>query len=406
MRVLGMLLFLGACASSGAPADGGADRGMPSCAAVGGLPSSGVQGAFDPARNVTWVFSLPAQTPLLSLLVESFAGMGADSFPASADFSSSTRYKSCPSCVTLATCTPSGCTPEFLAQAGHVQVDDASRDAANGHMKATVSGIEFVAWDFVGDQPAASGHCVTLDSATLEASWTRLDGGMPDLAVPVDLSPPLDLAINHDLAGNPDLAMSVDLSTIPDLAMSIDLSTSPDLSSSPDMAQPADMTSLVDLASTCHPVINEVQTGGAGGGSDEWVEIYDPCSTTFTGWKLLYRSAGNSQSTLFNFTTQSGPYILVAGGGYVGPPTADGSWGAGVGLGPNGGAVGLVDALGTLIDSVSYGTLTATNNFTETSPAPNPPSGQSIARDAMSTDSNNNSTDFTVATTPTPKAKN
>src|SRR5581483_11888660 len=177
MRYLGTLLFLSACASSGSPADAGVDRAVPSCSAVGGLPASGAQGAFDPARNVTWVFSLPAQTPLLSLLVESFAGAGADNFPASADFSPSTTYKNCPLCVTLATCTPAGCTPEFLAHAGHVEVDDASRDAANGHMKAIVSGLEFVAWDFVGDQPAASGHCVTLDSATLEASWTRLDGG-------------------------------------------------------------------------------------------------------------------------------------------------------------------------------------------------------------------------------------
>ncbi len=161
-------------------------------------------------------------------------------------------------------------------------------------------------------------------------------------------------------------------------------------------------------------VVNEVQTAGGGGGtgaSDEFVELYNQCATSqsLSGWQLAYRSAGNNSggadTVLFNFTSQTigaTGYLLLAGSGYTGTATADATMTNGLAVS---GAVGIKNGT-TLIDSVSYGTLTATNAFTETAAAAGPPASQSIARSPNGADSNNNGTDFVVRATPTPKAAN
>jgi hypothetical protein len=167
-------------------------------------------------------------------------------------------------------------------------------------------------------------------------------------------------------------------------------------------------------ASGCHPVVNELQATGASA-ADEWVEIFNPCNAAtdpaeidLTGWKLLYRSAGNnaggSDTLELTFTQKikAGGYLLIAGSGYTG--TKDGSLSHG--LAGTGGAVGLRDASGKLIDSVAYATLTTANNFTEKNPAPNPPAQNSIARLPNGVDTNDNSADFRVSAKPTPRAVN
>src|SRR4051812_22256308 len=61
----------------------------------------------------------------------------------------------------------------------------------------------------------------------------------------------------------------------------------PDLTSGPDLVSS-------DLGGGCAtPYINEVQTDGAGGGTDEFIELYNACVNPMllTGWKLVYRSA-------------------------------------------------------------------------------------------------------------------
>jgi hypothetical protein len=159
----------------------------------------------------------------------------------------------------------------------------------------------------------------------------------------------------------------------------------------------------------CHPVVNELQATGVTA-SDEWVEIFNPCSTSIDlhDWTLLYRSAGNDNggADLLDFTfTQSlaaGGYLVIAGSGYHG--IKDGSLARG--LAGGGGAVGLRDASGKLVDSVAYQTLTAASNFTEKSPAPNPPALSSIERLPNGADSDDNSRDFSLTSTPTPRAPN
>ncbi len=159
--------------------------------------------------------------------------------------------------------------------------------------------------------------------------------------------------------------------------------------------------------------INEIQTGTAGSAADEFVELVNAGSGTadISGWKVVYRSAaGTSDTTLAtvpsNTTVAPGGFYLVGGNAYAGATAADQSFSAG--LAATGGAVGVRDATGALIDSGGWGT--ATNALVEGSPAPAPPAtpapGSSIARIPDGHDTNVNSADFAVTATATPRTAN
>jgi hypothetical protein len=159
----------------------------------------------------------------------------------------------------------------------------------------------------------------------------------------------------------------------------------------------------------CTPIVNEVQTAGVTA-TDEWVEVFQPCSAPIdlTGWTLGYRSAGNTARTLYTFqhTIAPGGYLLIAGSGFSGNAAlVDGNF-VGSGLGKAGGAVALLAPGGTIADGVSYGQLTAMNPFTETNPAAAPPAKQSIARLPNGASTGDNSKDFQVTMTPTPRSSN
>ncbi|HEY1585064.1 MAG TPA: hypothetical protein VGH63_05200, partial [Polyangia bacterium] len=105
------------------------------------------------------------------------------------------------------------------------------------------------------------------------------DGDPADLATAgardMAAAPGSDLAVVHDLA--------TPAPTVADLALPHDLATAP-----PDLV----------VVANCHLVINEVQTGTTQTGTEEFVEIYNPCAGTITvdGWKLAYRAATNTSS--------------------------------------------------------------------------------------------------------------
>lgn len=162
-----------------------------------------------------------------------------------------------------------------------------------------------------------------------------------------------------------------------------------------------------DGGTSCHVVVNEVQTAGNGGASDEWVEIFNPCASSvdLTGHKLVYRSAsGTTDVSLVSLSGSmaANAYRLYVGVSYAGGPSADGTFSNG--LSGTAGGVAIRDANGTIVDSVGYGA--ATNAFVETTAAIAPPSAQSIGRHPNGTDTNNNTFDFKVYTTPSPKAAN
>ena len=137
---------------------------------------------------------------------------------------------------------------------------------------------------------------------------------------------------------------------------------------------------------------------------------------------MAYRSAGNVKAAdaTGDDTTKSFPAmaLLKAGKYYTVCTTVfaanalgaacDATYGTTGIMASAGGAIGLRDGAGKLIDSVGYGT--ATNSFVETVAAPMPvtaPSpGNSIARSPNGADTNNNKTDFKTTTKDTPGAAN
>ncbi|HET9622339.1 MAG TPA: lamin tail domain-containing protein [Kofleriaceae bacterium] len=169
---------------------------------------------------------------------------------------------------------------------------------------------------------------------------------------------------------------------------------------------------------TCHPVINEFQTGGAAT-SDEFVEIYNPCVTPqlVDNWTLNYRAAATNGGTdnalliTLKGTMAVGELRLYANALYTAATPLD-TW-SNTGLLDKGGSVGLRDTNTKIVDSVGYGTAVADNPFVEGTPAPAPSAGQSMVRgpfdgrdNAVGAGDGDNKLDFSAATAPTPGTLN
>ncbi|MGZ4281673.1 MAG: lamin tail domain-containing protein [Gaiellaceae bacterium] len=159
--------------------------------------------------------------------------------------------------------------------------------------------------------------------------------------------------------------------------------------------------------------INEFMTGTSTAASNEFVEIVNAgtAAVDLSGYKLVYRSAaGTSDTSLGTIasgtTLAAGAFYLFGGSGYAGPPSADQSFATA--LASTGGGLALRDASGTIVDSVGYGT--ATNAFVRGTAAPAPPNaaapGNSDVRLPDGHETGDNSADFSVSTTPTPRAAN
>ena len=183
-------------------------------------------------------------------------------------------------------------------------------------------------------------------------------------------------------------------------------------------------------ACTLQLLVNELKADGLQGPSDEFVELRNgaPCGGSLLNWGLRYSSAGGSSPSQL-WTGQAGDSIGPAGstgyvilGGYAFQAPDGGTVIGRISndlngsLAKGGGGVGLFDPQGTLIDGVAYATLTtATHPFIRpptapdggpSQPAPNPPSGKSIARTPDGQNTNSSANDFQVANSPTPGAAN
>ena len=159
--------------------------------------------------------------------------------------------------------------------------------------------------------------------------------------------------------------------------------------------------------------INEFMTGATGAAADEFVEIVNTgtAAADVGGYKLVYRSAaGTSDVNLATIpsgtTLAAGAYYLFGGSAYAGTPPPDQSFSTGIAS--TGGGLALRDSSGTIVDSLGYGN--AVNAFVEGAPAPAPPAaappGNSDVRLPDGHDTDNNSVDFSVTTTPTPRGPN
>jgi hypothetical protein len=214
-----------------------------------------------------------------------------------------------------------------------------------------------------------------------------------------------------------------------------------------------DVLSDGDAATACHVVINEVKVagtaiaadsgtdaGGATASADEFIEIYNPCGTTIdlAGYVLAYRSAsnnkdalpGNDSNALYTWvlvgspdagdaalastTLAPGAFFVVGSPAttYTGPKDAVMTCGFAFTTGclaGAGGSLAIRDASGAILDAVFYGAYTGGTGgplFIEGTATTAPAANSSTGRHPDGHDTNNNVTDFTTMTTPTPKATN
>jgi hypothetical protein len=166
--------------------------------------------------------------------------------------------------------------------------------------------------------------------------------------------------------------------------------------------------------------VNELRLRTTTNSTNQFVELFNAYSAPVDigGWTVVYRSrTGSTDTTMATIPAGTmipagGFYLLGRSGngtttGYVGPPTADQTFTTSLNT-TSGAGVGIRDTIGILVDSVRYGT--ATNALVEGSPAPLPPNtadpGSSIVRLPDGHDTDNNATDFTVTSTPTPGGPN
>ena len=160
--------------------------------------------------------------------------------------------------------------------------------------------------------------------------------------------------------------------------------------------------------------VNEVMTGSTGAAANEFVELVNAGTEAVDagGYRVVYRSAAGTSDTLLGAlpagtVIPAGGHYLLGGGAYAGTVAPDQSFGTG--LAATAGGVGVRDPDGVLLDSVGYGA-TVANGFVEGQPATAPPTtatpGSSIGRMPDGKDANDNSVDFAVSATPTPRSAN
>ncbi|HEX7904050.1 MAG TPA: choice-of-anchor J domain-containing protein [Chitinophagaceae bacterium] len=169
-------------------------------------------------------------------------------------------------------------------------------------------------------------------------------------------------------------------------------------------------------------VINEVYGGGGNGGSlykNDFIELYNNGNVPYSlaGWSIQYNSSAGTgpwQTTSLSGSIPPHGYYLIqeaaGAGGTANLPTPDAS--GSIAMAAGAGKVALVNNTVALtgqnplnisiVDKVAYGSVTG-GGFEGAGSAPVPSATNSIQRTPTGFDSNNNSTDFTSITPPTPK---
>ena len=180
-----------------------------------------------------------------------------------------------------------------------------------------------------------------------------------------------------------------------------------------DAANHATLTCVVAHPAVAIVRVNEIATGTTASAADEFVELVNAggAAADVGGWKLVYRSSsGTSDTTLATIPTgttiAAGGFYLFGGSAYAGARAADQPFATG--LAAAGGAVAVRDANAVVVDAAGWGT--AANAYVEGTVASAPPTtaqpGGSIVRRPDGRDTDNNSADFTVAATASPRATN
>lgn len=345
----------------------------------------------DPAIVETLVVGAPAVTPLAKGLTVQLVATGTFSDGTTGDVTDRATWAT----TNAGVATVTGGLVTAVAASGTADIS-ATMDAQRAAQTVTDAAAKAASLAITSGDVALAQH----QKAKLHATLTFTDGTTQDVTTTA--------AWSSDAAGvvatGASLAAGGALATAHISAMASGFT--------------ATITATV-TAVACHPVINEVQAGGASAG-DEWVELYNPCTLAIDvgGWTLDYRAAttiGAQDTNLLATLTgsmQPGELRLYVGPAFSGTATADGApWGGANGLmaGDNG-AVGLragAKNTGTLVDGVCYGVVNAANPFLEGAAAAALASSKSVARVRFDgDDTNSNATDLGLDSLPSPKVLN
>lgn len=155
-------------------------------------------------------------------------------------------------------------------------------------------------------------------------------------------------------------------------------------------------------------VINEMMAAGASKPNEEFIELYSPndCDVSLAGFSIKYKpSSGTGTGTelvAFASNEKVTPrgFLLIATTDFAGARDVTMT----AGMRPEGGSIALIEGANKTVDAVAWGDANA--GFTEGPRAPAATGGDSIARKSDGVDTNNNGSDFSVATTPTPGKPN
>ena len=176
------------------------------------------------------------------------------------------------------------------------------------------------------------------------------------------------------------------------------------LCSVPIAALPAIALAPHAQAASSSVVIAQAFGGGGNSGApyvSDFVELYNRsgAAVDLTGWKLQYWSAAGTTatSTALSGSIDTGHHYLIKeadGSNTAAPalPTPDAT--GTIAMSATAGRVAIVDANGTTIDLLGYG---STASVSETAPAPAPSNTLADVRTSSCTDTDNNATDFVTA---------
>lgn len=145
-------------------------------------------------------------------------------------------------------------------------------------------------------------------------------------------------------------------------------------------------------------VISEFRTTGPNGGTDEFVEIYNPTNTSIniSGWKIKKSSGCGVTITSLTFpaaitSIASGQYLLITGAGYSGLTTSD--FPSTLGIADDGG-IAITNAIDAVIDQVGMCSSTLYQEGATLAPLSGT-ANQSYERGNIGcTDTDNNAADF------------
>lgn len=180
---------------------------------------------------------------------------------------------------------------------------------------------------------------------------------------------------------------------------------------------------IAKAASATHVVISEIQIGGNGKTTDEFIELYNPTDSAIelSDWKLTRKNSEGIESTVsasLAGTIPSKGYFLVTHADAASSSSADIHY-SGIDIGNNNTVLLYNETL--LIDKVGFGSGDTAAQDKETQTTPNPPAGTSRERKAKNTstqtsmttgvdmllgngeDTDNNFTDFVPRSTPQPQ---